>query len=574
MTRLIRNMMRILLVLPYPLLLLFIFYLLFRKRNYREAIKKNYKWILINTFSVLAIAIIGFIIYFKLENTIYDFDYVGHWYRALVIKEKFFLDPSSIPQFLHHSLNYDVYYSYLTAFFQLPLILVKDSYGFFSLGSFIMFFVPSFVCLQVLYYSHFDRIKVLPAFIAVVLYPLYIVFFDGETECFGFLMLIMCFMLTVFSKFDEIDMMDNFAINVFAFLLIFGRRFYLYSLIMMYVCYFIHYLKHYEFKPVSKKALFDFMKIISSGLLLLALCLTVYYPFFLRVVTNNYGDTYAYNNKPGKLTAFITMFSPLVLILSCYGSYILSVVKKKYILCISMILLLVVPTFLFWQVQSFERHHYYLIAFPVVVLFTQGLYSLFTNKKLIVLSGLAGTILVLQVGNVFLFSKNVFPLSTPHQTPKVYAEKERVIEFYNYLSSLCSDGSYLFMATGDGNLNYSTLMNSKLPELPSLNVEEKTNDIIDGFPDLKNIKYVIVSSPVTYSSKEYQHMYDVITDALMNDEEISKMYTLLSECEIYGVTYYTYSLEQAYTDETKEYFYQKMIEFYPDYVDFFSSILE
>lgn len=574
MARLMRNIMRIFLIMPYPMLILFIFYLLYRKPKFRNAIKKNYKSIVINTIIVLMIAIVGFVAYFKIENTIYDFDYVGHWYRALIMNEKFFSDPFSIPQFLQYSLTYDEYYSYLTAFFQMPLIIVNDSYGFFSLGSFVMFFIPTFICLQILYFSHFEHHRYLPALIAVVFYPMYIVFFNGETECFGFLMLLMCMMLTVFVQFDEIDMMDNFAINVFAFLLIFGRRFYLYALVMMYFCYFIHYLHYYHFKPTTKKALIDFAKIISSGLLLLGLCLTVYLPFFLRVVTNNYGETYAYNNKSGKLSAFVTMFSPLILLISCYGGYVLTAIKKKYVFSISMLFMLVVPAVLFWQVQSFERHHYYLVAMPVIVFFTQGLYSIFSEKKNRFISGLIGAVLVLQVCHVFFVRSNVFPLITPHQNPRVYYEKDRVVEFCDYLSVLCSDGSYVFMATGDGNLNYSTLMNSKLPDLPNLNIEEKTNDIIEGFPDLKNIKYVVLSSPITYLSKDYQHMYDIITDAIMNDEKISAMYTLVDERVIHGVTYYTYSLKCPYDTETKEYFYKKMIEIYPDKAEFFQSILE
>lgn len=536
--------------------------------------KKNGRWIILNTLIVMILAAVGFYVFFKIENTIYDYDYVGHWYRALIMKEKFFLDPFSVLEYVQNSLNYDVYYSQLTAFYQLPLIILNESYAFFSLGSFLMFYVPSFVCLQVLYFTHFDKHKFLPALIAIALYPLYIVFFNGETECFGFLMLLMCFMLSSFIKFDEIDMVDNLSINAFAFLLILGRRFYLYALIMMYFSYFVHYLDYYHFKSASKKALFDFMKIISSGLILLGLCLSVYYPFFLRVVTNNYGEIYAYNNRPGKLLAFVQMFSPLVLLISCYGCYILMVFKKKHAFCVSMILSLVIPTFLFWRVQSFERHHYYLIALPIVVFFAQGMYSLFSQKKTAVLKFFVSAVLLAQVGHVFFFDHNVFPLLTPHMNPKYYWEKDRVIEFYDYLSSLCADGNYVFMATGDGNLNTSTLMNSKLPELPSINIEEKSNDIIDGFPDMQNIKYVVVSSPITYLSQEYQHMYDIITEAIMYDEYISSFYELIDERVIHDVTYFTYSLEVPYTDEVKLYFYEKMVEFYPNYADFFSSILQ
>ena len=64
----------------------------------------------------------------------------------------------------------------------------------------------------------------------------------------------------------------------------------------------------------------------------------------------------------------------------------------------------------------------------------------------------------------------------------------------------------------------------------------------------------------------------------MHDEEVSKIFTLRNEF-ILGkdddkVKVYIYELTGNYNENIKEYFYQKMIAYYPDKKDFFAYILD
>ena len=81
---------------------------------------------------------LGLFIFFHIEDTIYAYDYAGHWVRALTLKKFFYENPSIILETVYNSMNTSDY-SYLPALFGLPLILIKESYLFFSLSNLLLF---------------------------------------------------------------------------------------------------------------------------------------------------------------------------------------------------------------------------------------------------------------------------------------------------------------------------------------------------------------------------------------------------------------------------------------------------
>lgn len=566
-------MFRLIMVSIYPFIILFTFFRVYKVPKYKKAITNNYKYIIINTLVITIAASMLFYVFFSLEDWIYDFDYVGHWYRALLMKEKFFLDPFGIPEFLHNSLNNEIYYSHLIAFFQIPIVIMNDSYGFFCFGSFIYFYVPVFILLSILYYTYFDKNKYLPLIIGFSFFQMYLCFFDGETECFGSFFIIAAFMLTIFRNFDEINWIDNLSINLFGYILIFGRRFYLYALVTIYLCYFVQYLSYYNFKVFNKKAMHDLFKIVFSGLPLLVACITIYNPFFIRVITNNYGEAYAYNNKPGKILALIGTFTPIIVIIAVYGLYLSLKKKEKIVFNLQMIISVLVPVMLFWHVQSFELHHYYLISFPFILFFACGLYEIINKRKTV--GYVLCLIMLCQSASIFLTNEYIPFSSIWHRVPKNYPNKNEIVELSNKLRELTSDGSYIFMATGDGLVNYSVLESAVLPNLNQPNFLTSTYDIRDGFPvNLKYCKYVLISNPILYREKNIQQMYDVITQAITEKTCVSEIYELVYNKEIDGTIYSVYQRTGEYNDEIKEFFYSQMISRYPNNADIFKGILD
>ena len=115
-----------------------------------------------------------------------------------------------------------------------------------------------------------------------------------------------------------------------------------------------------------------------------------------------------------------------------------------------------------------------------------------------------------------------------------------------------------------------------MPNLDGPNIDSAVFDIRDGFPrDYQFIKYIITSDPITYTDQKYQHMFDVISDAIVNNEEISSIYNPIYSTKLYDTyTITIYEKVGEYTPTMKEYFYNQMLKHYPDKADYFSYILD
>ena len=100
-------------------------------------------------------------------------------------------------------------------------------------------------------------------------------------------------------------------------------------------------------------------------------------------------------------------------------------------------------------------------------------------------------------------------------------------------------------------------------------------DIRDGFPHkLGDLSYVITIDPIQYIDQDYQHMYDIITEAIWHEPLVQAVYEPVHERTIAGLKLTVYRRTGEYTPEIKQYFYDKMLEYYPDKGDYFAYILE
>lgn len=576
MDKIIRYIFRILSLLPYILLITSSFFLIYRKNKYRKAIKENWKNILINTILVFILASIGFYIFFSIEDFVYDYDYAGNWIRNLTLREMFYGNPKEILNHVHHSLNNDIY-TYLPALLSLPAIIINNSFGFYNYGTFILFVMPIFIVFQILYFSYFKKHKFLPILIFISFVILYISIFDGEAEVSGMFPLLMCYILTIFVDFEDIDLLDNLSINIYAFLAIFIRRFYLYAILVYYLCYFFKYLKYHEYKIFNKKALLSLFKIILSGLIMLIIILIFYPDFFLRAIYSGYGEEYAFNDHSGKLAYFISCISPIISLISLYGIYSYYKERKNIFMIIILIISIFLPAILFWQVQSFELHHYFISLIGIIIFYTYGLYYIFESKyKFIPI--LISILLLFQTTSVFAFERNIPLLIGINRKAKISENKNELQAFMNYLIENCGTGEdarIVYFATGDTTINSDLIKNSILPNLKTPNILTNVFDIRDGFPTgIKYASYVITSEPTLYLRKDYQHIYDIISDALKNNEDMKKIYNLKDSIIINDIKFNIYQKTGEYTPVLMKYFYDEVMKYYPDKADLFKNIIE
>ena len=557
-----RNLLRLVLCLVYPLIIIFSFYLIYRK--YKETIKKDYKAILLNTTIISIVIILGLKIFFHFEDTIYAYDYAGHYIRALTLKKYFYESPKDILNLIYNSMN-NADYSYLPALFNLPFVLINESYSFFTISTYLIYLLPTLIILQILYFNYLKGNKYLPIFLILAFFPLYLTLFYGKVDCSGLLFIVLAYSLIILQDFKDIDYLDAVSVNLFSFLAIFLRRWYLYSVVCLYLAFLIKWLFHKDKKPK------DLLKLLSSGIILLMVCLIFFNTFINRVLTNNFEEAYAFYNHPGKVLAFINNISPIICLISIYGGYILF--KKHKDLLLINFLSIIIPCLMIWKLQSFEYHHYYIFLLNILMLYVIGILNI---KKI---SYPTLLILLIQVGLIFSECPSIIIFTDIRKNPEVLYTKNDLIEISEYIKSIePDDNTTAFLAAGSyGIISDDLLRNALLPDLDGPNIDSAVFDIRDGFPkDYQYIKYIITVDPIIYTDKDYQHMFDVITNAIKSNELISSIYTPIYEKKIdedkYTVTIYERTGE--YTIEMKQYFYDEMIKIYPDKTEYFAYILD
>lgn len=556
-------MLKYLLFLIYPLILLLCWILVYKK--YKNTIIENIKPLLINSIIVSIIICLGLFIFLSFEDTIYTYDYAGHWIRSLEIKNLFINNPGKILPLVYDSMN-NMDYSYLPALFIFPFLLIKEGFRWFSLTNYLLFLLPAIILLQILYFDKTTLNKYLPIILAITIYPLYLTLFYGKVDACGLFFITMCYALVILPNTNEISNIDNLTINLFAFLAIFLRRWYLYSVLCFYIMYFI--------KLLIKKDIKLFKGFVLSFVLVAIVVLLFFRNFLFMSLTNNFAEVYQFYNRDNKLLSFINYLSPIILIVSLLGIY--KEFKDNKLLLVTNLISIIVPCILVWRIQSFEFHHYYIFLLNILILFISGIVFIANNKKIIIMPVLL--IMVIQALLIFTHTNSIPLLTSIRKTPEVLDNKNELVELSSYIKSIEPDEyTTAFIAGGSyGIITDDLLRNATLPNLDMPNIDSSVFDIRDGFPkDMQFIKYVVLINPSLYMDKDYQHMYDVINDAIINNKDVSGIYNKIKEMPInddYTATIYERTGD--FTPEIKQYFYDQMISYYPNKEDFFSYILD
>lgn len=573
MESVVRNIFRLFALSVYPSIIAICFYALYRKNKYKESIKKHWKWILCNTLTVLIVGSVFIYIFYSFEDTIYSYDYAGHWIRALKLRELFFNNPSEIFKSIYESMNYNEYSS-LPALLGLGFILINDSYGFFVLSIFVGFLGPILLLLNIQYFTYYKKFKWLPIVVSIIFYPLYYSIIYGEVDVVGMLFVVMAYMLIILQDYDEIDTFDNIVMNLFGFMMIFLRRWYLFTLVAIYIVYFIKFLIRFKKDIFKKDTALGFVRIVSSGIILLVVILVFFRPFLGMVLGKSFSEAYSFYNHDGKLISLINFYSWITIMVSIYGIYTL-IKERNHNIIVYISVLILIPLIMFWRIQSMEYHHYYMITLNVLILFVVGLYNLLDKTKYINLLVLVMSFqLILIYCPVLNYNLPVFTKLRKH--PLVLEYKQDVIDFTYYLKSITpEDWQSAYLASGSSVLNDDMIRNSILPDTDAPQIDSAVLDLRDGFPkDLQYINYVITIDPIQYSDKDYQHIYEIITEAIIRDTIVSKIYKPVNTVTINGLTLTVYERIDDFNKEIKEYFYQKMISYYPDKEEFFKYIME
>lgn len=571
MENIIRNILRFGIVSFYPLIIIGFFILILRRKDLLNVVKKHYKSIILNALIISIITIISLIVFFKLEDMIYSYDYAGHWVRSLEMRDLFFTNPLQILPKLYQSMNHSDY-SYLPSVILLPITIINSSYGFFCIGNYIMFILPTIILLQILYFMYFNKYKLLPIFIYIAFYPLYFGLFFGEVDCSGLFFVTISLLFLFLTPIKDIKYSEIISINISTLMLLFLRRYYLFYIAIMYILFLIRVLIHYFKKEKNNKLL---LYALSSGIFALIIIILFFRPYMFNVLNNNFNEAYEVYNRNNKISALLNYFSLISFVF--IGNSVYQLYKQKREIALYLPLMVIMICLLFWRTQAFEYHHYNLITIPMLFLFSNGIIYFLNNYKKISVAFIC--LLIFQSSNIYL---NIIPNSIPifttlRKQPEVFWGTDKFKELSYYLADLTKgEGQSIFMATGSSIFNYDLLQNANLPDISNRpKFDTKTFDLRDGFPkDLEHIRYVIVSDPIQYINKDYQHMFDVISNAITKNTIVSTIYTPISTFKIDYLNVVVYEKTGDFSPAIKQYFYDEMLKFYPDKSEFFSYILD
>ena len=560
------NIYRLLSVLIYPVFVGLLLYYICSKR-FNNELKKHKKEILVNTLIILIVGIIGIFVYFRFEtNAVYVYDDAGYYVKSLKLLQIFWNDPSLLFSKVYSTINQDEY-SYLPSLFNFWCLIINNSYWFYCIINYVLFLMPTYFLLLCLYYKHFDN-KYLPIIYFFVFYPLWLTILYGRVDCLGLFPLLIFYIIAIFDDYKDINKVDVFILNILTLVLMFERRWYLYALVGAYLAYLIKGLAYaYNNKDWFKSAI----KFILSGFIALVILLLFFRGFITNVMIVNNAEAYSFYNHSGKVSATINFYSVIICLLVIYG--IIRLFIKDKVKCVSILVTIIIPCVLFWKTQSFDLHHYLIICLSMLILFVLGIENIPYQKysKLVIC-----VLLIVQACLIFTDVK--LPLLTKvKKTISSNPYKNSLLDISEYLKEISrDDGIYTYVVTGNNYFCDDSIKNVGLPDVDFPNMVSFIFDVRDGFPkDFGYIKYFVISDPIIYMDEDYQHMYKIISEAIMNDENISKIFNKVNEFTLEDDTkIYIYEMIGEYTFEMKQYFYKKMLEYYPDKADFYSYILD
>lgn len=558
------NLYRLIDIGIYPLITLFLLIYICKTR-FKDELSKHLKEIVISLLFLSLAITVGLLVYYHFEDAIYVYDNAGYYVRSLELVKMFWEEPNHILGKVYYTINNEDY-SYLPALFNFYGLLINNSYVAYCLINYYLFLLPSLFLLELLYYKYFNN-KFIPTIFIIAFYPLWITIFYGRVDVLGIFPLLIFYIIALFTDYEKITKFDTLILNFLTLLLMFERRWYLYSLVGIYLAYLIRSIDH---AIKTKKHKEDIIKFISSGIVALLLLILLFRGFINNVVFNDQLGSYSYYDASYKPLEAINYFSYLLCLLALYG--VIKLWFKDKIMAINMLVLTIVPSIIFWQIQVFDIQHHLIIALSIMI---SGIYGLenMPYKKISV--SILSLILLLQTGIVFT-EVNIPLLTTIKKRPEYNTYKQSLTWLAEYLQEVSSsEGVYTYFATGNYQISDDAVKYSLLPSLNFPNMVSYILDDRDGFPkNIDTISYIVISDPILYRDENYQHMYTVITEAILHNEDISSIYEYQTEFEVGDTTLYVYKLVGEYTKEMKEYYYNKMLEYYPDKADFYSYILD
>lgn len=546
-----------------------------------------------------AILAINFIVanYVNSEKAVYYWDTSAYWKNSITLVDTFNSSPVAAAKMTLESLETD--YNYLPLVPMIPFLKIFGT----SRLSFILivlnlYVIPfAIIMLATVRWAlkksriHLKAWAKPLVFSAAIFSPATIIpVLNGRPDAICLVIIALIFYLLAKTRLHYIS--NYFTLGILTLLLIVLRRYFCLFAVCLYASIFIvKAIKNIEEFKLTKTAVLKTakvaVKLVASGLMLLAL-MGIFFPALLkRYITGGYSDAYsAYllGDFINQIRLFILYFGIIFLALVLISQIFTFIKYKKS--CASEVTLIgtisaLSSFFLFTRIQTLGDQHMYIFV-PFFV-FCVGLLI----AELSVVRGKLKLLCILP--SAILIGLSVYSFTGVRAEgcsnacyatgvsevirPVVRNDLEEIEKLYSYLTDHLTSTDYVYTLSSSDTFNDDLLYNLHLPEKPKFNLSGvKHVDKRDGFPDyFYDASYVIVCDPIQTHLNGGQEVISYLAETILNGKttnlHLVKTYNLDG-----GVKLKLYHKESAYSTnvltETKNYFKTK----YNNYPSLYENI--
>ncbi|MBE5912936.1 MAG: hypothetical protein E7274_02615 [Pseudobutyrivibrio ruminis] len=552
---------------------------------------------------IIVCSVLFVAIWIKQDSYVYYWDLGGYWSKSINrMNEMFNYSFKETFQSLMLSINEDDYNIFLPTIISLPLQIVGYTFRKYVVVCAIFFLVPVIILSGLVSVKIFESInKVSPFYafligilVAALMPTNYYTMLRGYIDIACYIPILSLIWLFWDYDFKRIQITRNIAIALMMVVSWICRRYIVYfiigyvvALLTKAICILVKNGFFY-----LKSIILDFVMIggISIGLLLI-----LFKDFILNALLTDYGDMYsAYNwELKSKIDALITsfggaaFFTLLIAILLCF-------INRQYrVNIISIIILGLSETIIFWQTQIMDTHHRMMLNpmfFVGTVIIIYNVIYIWKNEaikdKCFKLLGSIGALLF-----VLNFCFAYIPVLPDNLCGKTFAiryipltrndlyDLQVIKSVLNELTIGTEDSIYV---TASGSiLNSDILRKIDMPNSGNaIPMMQGTCDVDlrDGFPSgFLTAKYIVATDPVQLHLPDGQEVVSYLNDNVMNQESyLGQHFEKIYSREIEdGVNVIIYRKNSEFSEEDllklKDYY----DNLYPDHYDMFGErILE
>ena len=534
---------------------------------------------------------------------IYFWDNAGYWSYSISRMNYMFNNSFvDIVKSLHLSINFDDYNMFLPTIVALPMGLFGYTFSKYVLICCVMFLIPSFlifggIASKIIENTSLNKCKVfvVGVILAICFAGNYYAVFRGYIDVAFLLPMSAAMYLFVDYDFRRMALSRNLAIALMLVMTWICRRYTIFFIIGYVVAMLVKAISVTIEDRNARTLTSIIINFLQIGTISLGILLIFFRQFLWHALTTNYGEMYsAYDatlsQKINSLTAAFGYISGVVIVIvgvMCFIS------KKQIINYVSLLVMGLTETIIFWQTQDMGEQHRMILNLPIYILTVISLehwemseeirpkMKAYLKRLVVIICACSmGLNFVKAFFNDFstkgcgtLFSCRYYPLQRQD-----IDSLDVLVTNLNELTESTDD--YIYVVASGAILNCDMLRKVYMPDKENA-VPHMFNtcdvDLRDGFPtDFLRAKYIVTTDPIQTHLTTGQEVICYLASNLQESNSyIGCHFECIDQIELdNGVTAKIYSKISEFSDKDLQRMRDYYTNLYPGYESLFANRIQ